>query len=43
MTGKKAFELARQARTADGKGYKRLIILAWDYEYDFDDVVPIIP
>ena len=37
MTGKKAFELAKQAKTADGKGYKRIVILAWDYEYDFDD------
>lgn len=38
MTAKKAIELAKFARTADGKGYKRLIILAWDYDYDFDDV-----
>ncbi len=37
MTGKKAVELAKSAKTADGKGYKRLIILAWDFEYDFDD------
>src|SRR3989344_5406089 len=36
MTGKKAVELARNAKTADGKGYKRLIVLAWDYEYNFD-------
>ena len=38
MTARKAIELAKLARTADGKGYKRLIILAWDYDYDFDDV-----
>ncbi len=38
MTARKAIELAKFARTADGKGYKRLIILAWDYDYDFDDV-----
>ncbi|MBI2665175.1 site-specific DNA-methyltransferase [Candidatus Woesearchaeota archaeon] len=37
MTGKKAVDLAKSAKTADGKGYKRLIILAWDFEYDFDD------
>ena len=37
MTGKKAFELAKQTKTADGKGYKKLVILAWDYEYTFDD------
>ena len=38
MTGKKAIELAKAAKTADGKGYKKLVILAWDYEYDFDDI-----
>ncbi len=37
MTGKKAVDLAKSAKTADGKGYKSLIILAWDFEYDFDD------
>ena len=37
MTGKKAVELAKMTKTADGKGYRRLIILAWDYDYDFDD------
>ncbi len=37
MTGKKAIDLAKQAKTADGKGYKRLIVLAWDYEYNFDE------
>jgi adenine-specific DNA-methyltransferase len=38
MSGKKALELAKFARTADGKGYKKLVILAWDYELDFDDI-----
>ncbi len=38
MTGRKAIELAKAAKTADGKGYKKLVILAWDYEYDFDDI-----
>ncbi len=37
MTGKKAIDLAKQAKIADGKGYKRLIVLAWDYEYNFDE------
>ncbi len=32
-TAKKAEELARSAETLDGNGYKRLIILAWDYDY----------
>jgi adenine-specific DNA-methyltransferase len=37
MTAKKASDLARLARSADGKGYRDLVILAWDYDYDFDD------
>jgi adenine-specific DNA-methyltransferase len=37
MTGKKAYDLARMAKSADGKGYRNLVILAWDYDYDFDD------
>src|SRR3989338_7887976 len=37
MTGRKAIDLAKQAKIADGKGYKRLIVLAWDYEYNFDE------
>ena len=37
MTAKKALDLSRMARAADGKGYKNLVILAWDYDYDFDD------
>ncbi|MCX6701152.1 MAG: site-specific DNA-methyltransferase, partial [Methanomicrobiales archaeon] len=38
MTAKKALDLARMARAADGKGYRNLVILAWDYDYDFDVV-----
>jgi len=38
MTAKKAVDLAKTARTVDGRGYKNLVILAWDYEYDFDDI-----
>jgi DNA modification methylase len=37
MTAKKALDLSRMARAADGKGYRNLVILAWDYDYDFDD------
>jgi adenine-specific DNA-methyltransferase len=37
MTGRKAIDLAKQAHLADGKGYKKLVILAWDYELDFDN------
>jgi len=35
VTAKKAEELARKAETLDGTGYKRLVILAWDYEYNY--------
>ena len=35
-TARKVEELAKQAETLDGTGYKRLIILAWDYDYNFD-------
>lgn len=37
VTGKKAIELAKNAATADGRGYKRLVMLAWDYEYNFEE------
>lgn len=37
VTGKKAIELAKNTATADGRGYKRLVILAWDYEYNFEE------
>lgn len=37
VTGKKAIELAKNAATADGRGYKQLVILAWDYEYNFEE------
>ena len=35
-TARKVEELARQSETLDGTGYKRLIVLAWDYDYNFD-------
>lgn len=37
MTAHKAYQLAQDAKHADGKGYKRLIILSWDYEMNFDN------
>jgi len=35
VTAGKAEELALQAQKLDGRGYKKLIILGWDYEYNF--------
>jgi hypothetical protein len=35
ITAKKAEELALQAEKLDGRGYKRLVILGWDYEYNY--------
>lgn len=35
VTAGKAEELALQAQKLDGMGYKRLIILGWDYEYNY--------
>lgn len=35
ITAKKAEELAFQAQKLDGRGYKRLVILGWDYEYNY--------
>ncbi len=35
VTAGKAEELAIQAQKLDGRGYKRLIILGWDYEYNY--------
>lgn len=34
-TAKKVEELARTAEKLDGTGYKRLVVLAWDYDYNF--------
>lgn len=35
ITAKKAEELALQSQKLDGRGYKRLVILGWDYEYNY--------
>ena len=36
ITAKKVIELAQEAEILDGTGYKNLIILAWDYDYNFN-------
>lgn len=35
ITARKAEELAIQAQKLDGEGYKNLILLGWDYEYNY--------
>ena len=35
----KVEDLATEAQTLDGTGYKRLVILAWDYEYNYDELL----
>jgi adenine-specific DNA-methyltransferase len=39
ITAKKAEELAIQAQKLDGRGYKRLVILGWDYEYNYQEAL----
>ncbi|MFL6346086.1 MAG: DNA methyltransferase [Nitrososphaeraceae archaeon] len=39
MTAKKAEELEALAEHLDGKGYQRLVILGWGYEYNYDDIL----
>lgn len=35
----KVEDLATEAQMLDGTGYKRLVILAWDYEYNYDELL----
>jgi len=35
----KVEDLAMEAQSLDGAGYKRLVILAWDYEYNYDELL----
>jgi len=35
----KVEDLAKEAQMLDGAGYKRLVILAWDYEYNYDELL----
>ena len=39
VTAKKAEELEALAEHLDGKGYRHLVILAWDYEYNYDEIL----
>jgi hypothetical protein len=39
ITAKKAEELALQAQNLDGRGYSRLVILGWDYEYNYSEAL----
>lgn len=39
VTAKKTAELVKTARNLDGDGYDRLVILGWDYEYNYDEQV----
>ena len=39
ITSKKAEELALQAQNLDGRGYRRLVILGWDYEYNYSQAL----
>lgn len=39
VTAKKVEELAHLADKLDGIGYKRLVILAWDYEYNYEELL----
>lgn len=39
VTARKAVELAKEAEGFDGTGYKRLVILAWDYEYNYSELL----
>lgn len=35
VTARKVIELAQEAEILDGKGYSKLTVLAWDYDYNF--------
>ncbi len=39
VTAKRTVELEELAEKLDGRGYKRLVILGWDYEYNFDEIL----
>lgn len=39
VSAKKVEELAYLADKLDGTGYKRLVILGWDYEYDYEELL----
>ncbi|HXX98486.1 MAG TPA: site-specific DNA-methyltransferase [Candidatus Bathyarchaeia archaeon] len=39
VTAKKVGELESLAENLDGTGYKQLVILGWDYEYNYDEIL----
>lgn len=39
VTAKLAMEKAKLVETLDGTGYKRLVILGWDYEYNYQELL----
>jgi len=39
VSAKKVEELEAMAEKLDGRGYDRLIVLGWDYEYNFDEIL----
>ena len=41
LTAKKTAELVKIARTLDGEGYDKLVLLAWDYEYNYDEGIEV--
>lgn len=36
LTAKKTADLVKLASSLDGEGYDKLVLLAWDYEYNYD-------
>jgi len=39
VNAKKVEELEERAERLDGTGYKQLVILGWDYEYSYDEIL----
>jgi adenine-specific DNA-methyltransferase len=39
VTAKKVEELEALAENLDGKGYRQLVILGWDYDYNYDETL----
>lgn len=39
VTARKAEELEALAEHLDGRGYQRVVILGWDYEYNYDEIL----
>jgi adenine-specific DNA-methyltransferase len=39
VTAKKVEELEMLSEQLDGKGYQQLVILGWDYEYNYDEIL----